>query len=105
MQINTSSVLNLSIGFEYVVFEKQSLILKHQAKMFLIKNDNFIENEEIYTDFKKCLTFDNNRHHGNISFKNYSEVLPDNFNVARSSLNSLERKFNSNAKSDIVARI
>ena len=51
MQINTSSVLNLSIGFEYVVFEKQSLILKHQANIFLNKNDNFIENEEIYTDF------------------------------------------------------
>ena len=32
----------------------------------------------------------------NLPFKNHSEVLPDNFNVARSRLFSLKRKLNSN---------
>ena len=63
---------------------------------FLNKNDNFIENEKVFTEFRKCLAFENNRYCVNLPFKNHSEVLPDNFNAARSRLISLKRKLNSN---------
>ena len=96
MQINTSPVLNLSTEFENEVFEKESLgISEHHTKIFSNKNYNFIENEEVFTEFKKCLAFENNRYRVTLPFKNYSEVLPDNFNVARSRLISLKRKLNS----------
>ena len=95
-QINTSPVLNLSSEFENEVFEKESLgVSEHHTKIFSNKNDNFIENEEVFTEFKKCLAFENNRYCVTLPFKNYSEVLPDNFNVARSRLISLKRKLNS----------
>ena len=42
------------------------------------------------------MAFENNRHCVNLPFTNHSEVLPDNFNVARSRLTSLKRKLNSN---------
>ena len=62
MQINTSPVLNLSTEFENEVFENKSLgISEHRTKIFSSKNDNFIENEVVFAEFKKCLAFDNNR--------------------------------------------
>ena len=62
MQINTSPVLNLSTEFENEVFENKSLeISEHRTKIFSSKNDNFIENEVVFAEFKNCLTFDNNR--------------------------------------------
>ena len=83
MQINTSPVLNLSTEFENEFFE----IL---AKMIIsLKMRKFLQ---------KYLTFENNRYCLNLSFNNHSEVLHDNFNVARSRLISLKRKFNSNPK-------
>ena len=42
------------------------------------------------------MAFENNRYCLTLPFKNHSEVLPDNFNVARSRLISLKRKLNSN---------
>ena len=97
MQINTSPVLNLSTEFENEVFENESLgISEHHTKIFLNKIDNFIENEEVFAEFKECFAFENNRYCVNLPFNNYSEVLPDNFNVARSRLISLKRKLNSN---------
>ena len=42
------------------------------------------------------MAFENNRYCVNLPFTNHSEVLPDNFNVARSRLTSLKRKLNSN---------
>ena len=97
MQINTSPVLNLSTEFENEVFEKESLtVLEYHTKIFSNKNDNFIETEEVFTEFKKCFTFENNRYCVTLPFKNHSEVLPDIFNVARSCLISLKRKLNSN---------
>ena len=64
---------------------------------FLNKYDNFIENEKVFTEFRKCLAFENNWYCVNLPFKNHSEVLPDNFNAARSRLISLKRKLNSNS--------
>ena len=97
MQINTSPVLNLSTEFENEVFENESLgISEHHTKIFSNKIDNFIENEEVFAEFKECFAFENNRYCVNLPFNNYSEVLPDNFNVARSRLISLKRKLNSN---------
>ena len=62
MQINTSPVLNLSTEFENEVFENKSLgISEHRTQIFSSKNDNLIENEVVFAEFKKCLTFDNNR--------------------------------------------
>ena len=42
------------------------------------------------------MAFENNRYCVNLPFTNHSEILPDNFNVARSRLTSLKRKLNSN---------
>ena len=42
------------------------------------------------------MAFENNRYCVNLPFKNHSEVLPDNFNVARSRLIFLKRKLNEN---------
>ena len=62
MQINTSPVLNLSTEFENEVFENKSLgISEHRTQIFSSKNDNLIENEEVFAEFKKCLAFENNR--------------------------------------------
>ena len=72
------------------------VISEHHTKIFSNKNDNFIKNEQVFVKFKKCLAFENNRYCVNLPFKNHSEVLPDNFNVARSRLISLKRKLNSN---------
>ena len=84
MQSKTSPVLNLSTDFENEVFGNKSLeISEHHAKIFSNKNDNFIENEKIFAEFLKCLAFENNQYCVNLLFKNHSEVLPDNFNVAR----------------------
>ena len=56
MQINTSPVLSLSTKIENEIFEKEfSGISEH----FSNKDDNFIKNEEVYTEFKKCLAFEN----------------------------------------------
>ena len=98
MQINISPVLNLGNEFENEVFEKKSLaISEHHTKTFSKKNDDFIENEEVYTEFKKCLAFENNRYCVNLPFKNHSEVSPNNFNVTRSCFISLKRNLNSNS--------
>ena len=87
----------MSIEFENEVFEKESLgVSEHHTKIFSNKNDNFIENKEVFTELKKCLAFENNRYCVTLPFKNHSEVLPDNFNMARSHLVSLKRKWNSN---------
>ena len=60
MQINTSPVLNLSTEFDNEVFENESLgISEHHAKTFSNKNYNFIENEEVFAEFKKSLAFEN----------------------------------------------
>ena len=51
--ISTSPVLNLSNDFENEVFEKESLgVSEHHKKIFSNKNDNFIENEEFFIEFK-----------------------------------------------------
>ena len=106
MQINTSPVLNLSNEFENEVFEKESSgISAHHTKIFSNKNDNFIENEEVFTELKKCLAFENNRYCVTLPFKNHSKVLSDNFNVARSRLISLKRKLNSNPNTNIIKLI
>ena len=61
MQTNTSPISNLSTEFENEVFEKESLgISEHHRKIFSNKNDNFIENEKVFTEFKKCVAFENN---------------------------------------------
>ena len=81
MQINTSPVLNLSTEFDNEVFENESLgISEHHAKTISNKNYNFIENEEVFAEFKKSLAFENSWYCVNLSFKNHWEVLPDNFN-------------------------
>ena len=60
VQINTSPVLNLSTEFDNEVFENESLgISEHHAKTFSNKNYNFIENEEVFAEFKKFLAFEN----------------------------------------------
>ena len=60
MQINTSPVLNLSTEFDNEVFENESLgISEHHAKTISNKNYNFIENEEVFAEFKKSLAFEN----------------------------------------------
>ena len=85
MQINTSPVLNLDTEFENEVFQKESLgISEHRTKIFSNKNDNFTENEEAFTEFKKYLAFENNQYCVTLPFKNHSEILPENFNLARS---------------------
>ena len=61
-------------------------ISEHHTKFFSNENDNSIENEQVFREYKKCLAFENNQYSVNLSFKNHSEVLPDNFNVARSRL-------------------
>ena len=101
MQINTSPVLNLSTAFENEVFEKESLgITEHRAKIFSKKNDNFIKNEEVFAEFKKCLAFENNRYCVKLPFKNDSEVLPYTGKITPY---FFEKKID--FKSDIVARI
>ena len=53
MHINTFPVLKLSTEFENGVFEKETLgISEHHTQIFSNKNDTFIENEEVYTEFK-----------------------------------------------------
>ena len=56
MQINTSPVLSLSTEFANEIFEKEFLEI---SEHFSNKDDNFIKNEEVYTEFKKCLPFEN----------------------------------------------
>ena len=78
MHINTYPVLNLSIEFEDKVFEKESSgISEHHTQIFSNKNDNVIENEEVNTEFKKCLAFENSRYRVNLPFKNHSEISRD----------------------------
>ena len=58
MHINTSPVLNLSTEFENEFFQTESLVIsEHHTKVFSNKNDNFIENEEVFAEFKKCLAW------------------------------------------------
>ena len=84
IQINTSPVLNLSTEFENEVFEKKSLgISEHHTKISSNKNDNFIENEEVFTDFEIFLSFENTRNYVNL--------------VVRSRLISLKGKLKSNS--------
>ena len=57
MQISISSVLILSTEFEDEVFENRSLgISEHHTKIFSNKNDNFIDNQEVFTEFKVGLS-------------------------------------------------
>ena len=49
---NTSPVINLSTEFENEVFENESSgIAEHHTKILSNKNDNFIDNEEVSTEF------------------------------------------------------
>ena len=58
---NPSFVSSMQISTELgnEVFENESLgISEHHAKTFSNKNYNFIENEEVFAEFKKSLAFE-----------------------------------------------
>ena len=51
------------------------------------------ENYDVYKSFENELKFENNRYCAKLLFKPLDDVISDNFNVAKSRLKSLERKF------------
>ena len=55
-------------------------------------------NEDVYLSFKKNLRFDNKkeRYETRLLFKDYPEILPDNFNLAKHRLTSLENRLSNN---------
>ena len=61
-------------------------------KLFHAKNYAEEINDDVYLSFKKNLRFDNKkeRYETRLPFKDYSEILPDKYNLAKHRLSSLK---------------
>ena len=66
----------------------------------LFHAENYAEeiNDDVYLSFKKNLRFDNTkeRYETRLPFKDYSEILPDNYNLAKHRLSSLKNRLSKN---------
>ena len=48
--------------------------------------------DDVYSSFKENLTFGNNHYKTKLPFKNYNEILPDNFYLSKIRLNNVKTR-------------
>ena len=67
-------------------------------KLFHAENYEEEINDEIYLSFKKNLRFDNKKegYEARLPFRDYSEILSDNYNLAKHRLSSLKNRLSNN---------
>ena len=99
-KVNTISHARQTEGLTIIngsCFDKEPFEL-YFSKAFYTENSNKINEikDDVYSSFKKNLTFGNSRYKIKLPFKEYNEALPDKFNLSKIRSNNLKTRLDKN---------
>ena len=94
--VNSAHMLrtNTELLNKFEEIKSENTFNDYLEKLFHAENYGEEINDDVYLSFKKNLRFDNKkeRFEKRLPFKDYSEILPDNYNLAKHRLSSLKNR-------------